>query len=159
MNAINVAVMLWALGGFLGSVTHHGLPDEDLETVAQGAIPPSTTDEWVGKRVDRVVDAWGPPANTKRDGKGGKILVYKILIFDGTVTISDSSIEIAPSLGSPGGPPATTGPVGPVTVELPPEARGLVRGKQKAKFYIDANGVVYRAEIAPPKYKKNFGPE
>ena len=44
---------------------------------------------WTGKHSDQLIAAWGKPRKTKRDGKDGKVLVYRLRFFgDEMATIS-----------------------------------------------------------------------
>jgi len=101
------------------------------------AAAPLTT--WSGKNVDQVLDVWGPPSERQGDGEGGSILVYR----------EASAITASVTDGSKVPSPAPTSPGAPTTSERLTRVR--------ARFWIDADGKVYRYWFSSDVYKKGEG--
>ncbi len=123
--------------------------------------PAFETRAWTGKHSDELIAEWGKPRKTKRDGKDGKVLVYRLRFFGeevfGTTKISWSDAGIGPSpvtddetatfrcrAQCPGGMP----------LDMTFAGGPKVIATQKVKFYVDREGIIQRQEFAPRKWKK-----
>jgi len=119
--------------------------------------PAFETRAWTGKHSDELIAEWGKPRKTRRDGKDGKVLVYRLRFFGeevvGTTKISWSDSGIGPSPGDTGDrhdPPHLSGGPGDMIFAGGPK----VIATQKVKFYVDAEGIIQRQESAPRKWKQ-----
>lgn len=103
--------------------------------------------EW--ETLDKVVETLGKPAKRRPDGKGGTVLFYKLDVNSGLkltageVWIVDGALSSAPSPDERGWVYSVpSGGIGP-----------QARGKLKARFYFDADGIVYDVQLDPVKWK------
>ncbi len=105
------------------------------------AFEPLTS--WEGKHSDQLIAEWGKPRKTKRDGKDGKVLIYR-LRFLGKEVVGGTLTKWLESDG------------GPVAGSHPGEFLGQpeVIATQKVKFYVDQRGIIQRQELAPRKWKQ-----
>jgi len=117
--------------------------------------PASDPPDWKGKHSDQLIASWGEPTKTKRRGKDGKVLVYKLRFFGEQVTgetkirWSDAGIGPSPS-HAPGRHQTNNGGPGDLIFAGGP----VVIATQKVKFYVDREGIIQREEFAPRKWKK-----
>lgn len=120
---------------------------------------------WEGKRRGELVEALGPPTKTKRDGRGGAVLIYRLRILGnelvGAGGLRWSQLGIGPSplplsgersqdLHTPGIPEW-----GDIGVN---EGALEVVATQKLRFHVNEDGIVYREEISPVKWKSRGKP-
>ncbi len=118
--------------------------------------PAFETRAWTGKHSDELIAEWGKPRKTKRDGKDGKVLIYRLRFFGeeiaGDTIISWSEAGIGPS------PVHTLSPRQASPTEEPSDmifaGAPKVVATQKVKFYVDREGIIQRQEFAPRKWKK-----
>jgi hypothetical protein len=92
---------------------------------------------WTGKPIGAVLEVWGRPSERLQDGEGGTILVYQELDVVGTRQ------GFGPSDPSPHQPPESA--------ELPQTDLEM---DPRAKFWVDAEGMVYRYWFSPATYRK-----
>lgn len=120
---------------------------------------------WEGRQAEEVIATWGEPTKTKKRGKDGRVLVYRLL-FLGQETVGRGSVRWS-DLG-----------IGPTPTRFDGEDRAtrgdlLIFGAhgpkisgdqeiiatQKVKFFVDAHGVIVEEKIFPLKWKaKSEGP-
>jgi len=93
---------------------------------------------WTGRSADEVVEAWGPPTARQSDGEGGRLLVYE----------HKTGISTSASEGPPTPPDLNPNPRG----EAPRVTEEIKR--PRAKFWIGADGKVYRFWFSADVYKK-----
>ena len=110
---------------------------------------------WEGKHSDELIASWGKPRRTKRDGKDGKVLVYRLRFYGerivGETKTSWSDAGIGPTTGHVSGRQESATNSGP---ELVFAGSLEVIATQKVKFYVDAEGIVRGQEFAPRKWKR-----
>lgn len=98
---------------------------------------------WNGKPLTKVLDVWGAPTERENDGEGGTILVYREAL---PVTVSSSTREgMAPP---PPGPNASDSKGSTATERLT---------KVRARFWVNAEGSVYRYWFSNDVYEKGEG--
>ncbi len=110
-----------------------GTPDPAFESLTS----------WEGKHSDELIAEWGKPRKTKRDGKDGKVLIYR-LRFLGKEIVGGTLTNWLESDGTH------------VAGSHPGEFLGQpeVIATQKVKFYVDAEGIVRGQESARRKWKQ-----
>lgn len=106
---------------------------------------------WIGKPESLVLETWGPNPAREPDGQGGSILSYT---GDPTPLRPDPNWPVSglpgpvPTASPDGNPPS---PFGRETLAFEPKAS---EPKTSARFWVDAQGLVYRVWFAPSVYKK-----
>ena len=107
---------------------------------------------WKGKHSDELIAALGKPKKTKRDGKDGKVLVYRLRFFGKEGVGETKTSWSAAGIGNTSGQSNDS-----TQIDWPrlvfaggPE----VVATQKVKFYVDREGIIQREEFAPRKWKR-----
>jgi len=114
--------------------------------------PASTEPQsWEGQSSDKVIAAWGKPNKIKKDGSGGKVLVYKLRL-PGNLSVGNMEV---PAMDVGEGPPEVDrrrleSPMSDVHFS----GSTAVFATLKVRFYVDNEGIVYRVEFSPVKLKK-----
>lgn len=119
------------------------------------ASGPGSLASWKGKHADELFAELGQPHKVKRDGKHGKVLVYR-LRFYGSRSIGETKVYWSEAGIGPSpqheeeraNPDATHGPTLSFSGGLAPSST------QKVKFYVDDRGIVQREEFGRRKWKK-----
>jgi hypothetical protein len=107
---------------------------------------------WIGKAERLVLEAWGRNPERQPDGEGGFVLSYR---SDAKVMV-DVPREGFDSTAAGGGPLGTERPPSPFGTQTRP-----MEPKVAARFWVDAEGRVYRVWFAPSVVKsgKDSPPE
>lgn len=96
------------------------------------------TRSWVGQPAELVERVWGTRSSQEPDGEGGTILIYlaegKTVKVSASGTPTPEAVSPRPSDRSfePGGAP------------VDPLRQAYVPGDERARFWVDAGGTVYR---------------
>jgi hypothetical protein len=112
---------------------------------------------WVGKGRVEVVAEWGEPTRVKQDRHGGSVLIYDQRFYDHEdVRAGGETTYRSAGVGPVGEGRAAEGSTevakeGGVAMQHAPH-QALV-ATRKARFFLDASGVVERARIRPMKWK------
>jgi len=116
--------------------------------------PSSKAPTWIGQHSDQLIASWGEPKKSKRHGKDGKVLVYRLRYFGeqivGDTNASWSDVGIGPT------PVFVDGAHEPIAFSGPPLTHPggqEVIATQKVRFFVDRQGIIQRAEFAPRKWK------
>jgi len=101
---------------------------------------------WIGKPESLVRESWGSNSAREPDGQGGSILSYTA--DPGPLTVQSTADAGGLARPIPSGSPDTAppSPFGSETVASEP--------KTSARFWVDAQGLVYRVWFAPSVYRK-----
>lgn len=106
--------------------------------------PAFETRAWTGKHSDQLIAEWGKPRKTKRDGKDGKVLVYRLRFF-GEEVLETTTYDFCFQFYRGN----SCAPLDMTFAGMP-----QVIATQKVKFYVDAEGIIQRQEFAPQKWKQ-----
>jgi hypothetical protein len=98
------------------------------------AAPPGTS-AWTGRTVEDVERVFGAASETEADGEGGTVLVFR----------QNTPFSVSQTAGAP--PQGTRG-----ALADPERTQSETITKVIARFWIDANGTVYRHWFAPEVY-------
>lgn len=106
------------------------------------------TEAWIGRPVDELTRIWGEPTKEKDQGRGGRLLVYKIQ-FPGRFQFTPNC-HIAISEHGPY-------PIAGVYIAVPGKPVPEILGKLKARFSTDPDGIIVDAELLYLSWKKSRG--
>jgi len=134
VNVRRAALALGALLSCAGCTT-------TVTTVRTVSTAEYAAHSWIGRGEQDVVNAWGENGRQESDGSGGRLWTYGRM----------SSHEIPPGRTS-GDSGRHDFPAGP-NDDLPQRAATV---DELAKFWIDADGKVYRFWFAAEIYKKGL---
>ena len=146
--------MIRYLAVVLLGLSQLGLPGTSESEPAQD--PPA----WVGMPMAEVIHAFGPPRKIRRDGRGAAVLVYRLRILGNEIvgaagtSWSDLGIGPSPLPGSGDGPRGAD--------DIAMESAGAVLSgggleivaTQKLRFHVNEEGLVFRQDISPIKWRK-----
>ena len=105
---------------------------------------------WEGEYYLKLRAAWGKPSKTKRHGKVGKLLVYRLRLY-GNDVVGAGSIRLSDAGIGPSDPnDGNTVSGGDIKFSGTLE----VLATQKVKFYVNDQGIIYEQEFSPVKWKK-----